>query len=552
MDTSQIRILELFQEISAIPRESGKEEAISDYLWSFAQSHGLSARRDAYHNCIIEKEASPGKEEIPAIFLQAHMDMVCVRTEDSDHDFSRDGIALVRDGDLIRADDTSLGADNGIGMAIALAVLESITSHPHIIAIFTVDEERGLLGVKNLDLSGYLCDTLINLDGEEEGVFLTSCAGGARCVLELPIKREAASCEIADAAAPPPPKKGRAAANTDASATRSDSTAAPPGFSQAPGGSTLALRLSGLQGGHSGLKIDQEHANAILVMERILEQLTQDTHVGLISMSGGSKENSIPAMAQATLAISAGAEEKLTAKALSLFETIKSEYAHSDDGMTLHIDARGPGGIPSPAPAHGAGLADKGTATTQGATAVQGTAAAPAPAPLKGASARKLFALLSLLPNGLIRKDLVHDCGLSSSNLGVLEMLPDKVRLSVMIRSNLESAKYEVIRRFGQLAQLSGATLTLKSDYPAWEYRRHSKLRNHLKEVFWKRFARNPRMESIHGGVECAYFAGKIPDIDMVSVGCDIFDAHSVNERFSVSSAIRTYEFIKEALEEWE
>jgi len=221
------KLLTLFEQISAIPRPSGSEERIGHYLLAFAHRCGLASVRDAFHNVVIEKKAAAGRENDPGIFVQAHMDMVCEKNSDSSHDFEKDAIQVVRGGDFLSAKGTSLGADNGIGMAMLLRLLEEDFANPRVVAIFTADEERGLGGVKNLDLSPYGdIDVLVNLDSEEEGVFFSSCAGGVRCRLALPVLW--------------------------ARYQKSEDT------------KQLSIVVKGLSGGHSGLAIDCERANAIL------------------------------------------------------------------------------------------------------------------------------------------------------------------------------------------------------------------------------------------------------------------------------------------------
>lgn len=255
-------VFHFFEEISAIPRPSGKEEPISAYLCRFAQEHGLEYVRDALYNVVIKKPGSAGCEQIPAVMLQGHQDMVCEKRRDVAHDFECEGISLVVDGDYLTADGTTLGADNGIAMAMMLAVLADDTlTHPPLECVFTVQEEIGLIGAAGLDASLLTARTMINLDSEEEGVATVSCAGGLR----VDLSRQTA-VESADSLY----------------------------------GCTIAV--SGLKGGHSGTDIDTGRANANKLMGRILNRLWGELPFRIVSLTGGNKDNAIPRECTAVLA----------------------------------------------------------------------------------------------------------------------------------------------------------------------------------------------------------------------------------------------------------
>jgi dipeptidase D len=466
-----------FKQISAIPRESGNEKAISDFLMAFAGNHKLACHRDEYLNVIIEKPASKCRENLSPVFLQAHMDMVCEKKVESAHDFSKDGIEIIEDGDCIRAKDTSLGADNGIGMAMLLQILEDEFEHPAITAIFTADEERGLAGVKNFDLSPYKGDMLINLDGEKEGVILASCAGGVRCSINLPVKKE-------------PCVKTKTTKE-------------------------ILITIDGLKGGHSGLEIDRERANAILLLARLLYHISRNIKYNVTAIKGGNKENSIPIHAQAAIFFEQEDETEINKLIAEKSREIGTEYSLTDPEIKINVQE-----------------------TDEAYNSY-----------IEGESLNKLLNLLLLLPNGLIKRDIVNNASLTSSNIGVLRLENDTILVSAMVRSNIDSIKYYVTDKFKVLADIIGTKTELKNDYPAWEYKIDSRLRTRFEAVFEAEYGHKPRIQSIHGGLECAYFAQKKADIDMISIGCSIYDVHSLNERFSASSAIRTYKYLKTVLE---
>jgi dipeptidase D len=472
------RLIELFEQISAIPRASGNEQGISNYLIDFAHKQGLVCTRDEFFNVIIEKPAAKGKESNCALFVQAHMDMVCEKAEGSSHDFISEGISIICEGDFLLAKDTSLGADNGIGMAMLLQLLEEDLNNPPIVAIFTSDEERGLRGVKNLNLSAYSnISTLINLDGEEEDVFLTSCAGGVRCLFELPISRQAYE--------------------KDSNTTQ------------------LSISIKGLNGGHSGLKIDQEYANAIILIARILRNIMEAMSIKLLDISGGGKENSIPTNAKATIALNYQQREHLYKLIEHLTTEINTEYFTTEKQIEIKVIEN----------------TDEYTSFVD------------------SIDIQRLVDLAMLLPNGLIKRDIEMGCPITSSNLSTLNVLEDKIIVRAMIRSNIDSLKYEVCSQFTALARLLGCEISLNNDYPAWEHKSDSRVRKHFIDVYFEQFNAYPKLESIHGGLECAYLAQKLSNLDMIAIGCNIYDVHSVKEKLSISSAMRTYRLLKSAIE---
>ena len=249
------KMFHYFEEISAIPRASGKEEKLVDYLELFAKEHGLEYVRDSYQNILIKKPASPGWENRPAVLLQGHTDMVCEKRSDVIHDFDRDGLKLtVKDG-MLRASGTTLGGDDGTAVAMMLAFLETKDLPlPRLECLFTSDEEVGMSGASHFDYSVVTAERMINLDSETEGEATVSCAGGARVQFSF-------SCER----------------------------------TKIPGaGKLFSIKISGLSGGHSGSDIHLQKANADILLARLLSAVYEKTPCNLISMTGGSKDNAIP------------------------------------------------------------------------------------------------------------------------------------------------------------------------------------------------------------------------------------------------------------------
>ncbi len=280
------RVLEIFEEISAIPRGSGNTAAISDYCAKFAQNRGFEALQDEYHNCLIRVPATPGKEEHPTLILQGHLDMVCEKEAGSTHDFETDGLKLIYDGDSLSAEGTTLGGDNGIALAMGLALLEQKDlSHPALEIFFTADEETGMDGAIGFDASLLKGRLLLNLDSEEEGVMIVSSAGGRNVSAKLPLQWE--SCR----------------------------------------GQVYQIKVDGLKGGHSGAEIHQGRANANMILGKILSGL----NCRLIAINGGHKANVIPGEATALAVIDHPIE------GADLTALFRREYGDRDPNLTVTV-----------------------------------------------------------------------------------------------------------------------------------------------------------------------------------------------------------------------
>lgn len=282
------KAIEFFKEITQIPRCSGNEKAISDYLVAFAKTRGLLVHQDKSLNVIIKKDASPGKENQEPVILQGHMDMVCVCEAGLDFDFDNLPIPYYLDGDWIRTRGTTLGADNGIAVAMILAILDDNSLvHPPLEALITTNEEVGLLGAGAIDGKLFKGRTLINLDSEEEGIFLSSCAGGVRDRLSVPVDYK--------------------------DNVKKDA---------------YELSLWGLKGGHSGMEIDKGRANAIKLMGRLLERLGG---IRLVELEGGEKNNAIPATARALITTN----EDISKDVQESLDVFRSEYASTDPDIKI-------------------------------------------------------------------------------------------------------------------------------------------------------------------------------------------------------------------------
>ncbi|KNF10186.1 cytosol non-specific dipeptidase PepD [Gottschalkia purinilytica] len=292
-------VFKFFEDISRIPRCSGHEKEISDYLVSFAKERGLDVVQDEALNVIIRKSATSGYENSPTIILQGHMDMVCEKNQSTEHDFSKDPIKLRVEDDMIMGTGTTLGADNGIAVAYALAILDSDNiSHPPLEVLITSEEETGMGGAKNLDPNSIKGRILINIDSEEEGTLLVSCAGGIRTVISIPIEKEFAKNEFV----------------------------------------CYKIKVRGLKGGHSGMEINKERGNSNKILGRILNSLNSKTDIYLSEISGGAKMNAIPREADATIYIKSDAEDKLKNEIDYWNKTFKNELKVSDSDVSIELE----------------------------------------------------------------------------------------------------------------------------------------------------------------------------------------------------------------------
>jgi dipeptidase D len=467
-----------FEQISQIPRESGNEKGISDYLVQFAKNHHLPTVQDDALNVVITKPGTSGYENAPTVILQGHMDMVCEKNKDTQHDFEKDPIELKVNGDFIEAQGTTLGADNGIAIAYGLALLASTDiPHPPLEVVITTDEETGMTGVANLDTSNLKGRILINIDSEEEGELLVSCAGGIRTNI-------AAKCEWK----------------------------AVPDHSQG-----YVIQIRNLKGGHSGMEIDKGRANANKLMGRILNDLNTSISYALAFINGGSKDNVIPREMDAVIYIQETEKTILDQKIEEWNQILQNELRAADPNVTVNIEPY--------------------TQTE--------------PKVLSEQTKEKVLAILALIPNGIQSMSMdIKGLVESSTNLGVVKTTDTEIRFDSAVRSSVQSLKEAIVAQTKIVAQQVGVDFSTHGAYPAWSYNPDSKIRTLFETVYEKMYGQKPVIQAIHAGVECGFFAEKIGDIDMISFGPNMLDVHSPDERLSISSTKRTWEYLVEVLKE--
>lgn len=467
-----------FEKICSIPHGSGNIGQISDYLVSFAEERGLPCIQDEAKNVIICKEASAGYEDQPPLILQGHMDMVAVKKPDCDIDMQKEGLRLKVEGDDVLAEGTSLGGDDGIAVACCLALLDSRTiSHPRLEVVITVDEEVGMDGARVIDLSGLTAHRLLNLDSEEEGIFLAGCAGGARVDGLLPVEW------------------------TDRE------------------GIVYEVTLTGLAGGHSGGEIHKERGNSNCLMGRILYRLAERLSVGICSLQGGLADNAIPRETRALLLVDPQDSASFAEILDTVYGKIAEELATRDPGVRLLIQEGGKGRF---------------RCTTPEAT-------------------RKCAAYLFALPNGVQAMSAdVPGLVETSLNLGILALKEDGLHTDISVRSSVESSKQALVGRLAAINGLAGGAQTVRGDYPGWKYRVHSPLRDKMIRVYQQMYGHAPEIQAIHAGLECGLLSGKIDDLDCVSMGPDMKNIHTTEERLSSSSVARVWEYLVRLLGEKE
>ena len=463
-------VLSYFEDLCAIPHGSYNEAGAAAYLCAFAEAHGLAYRCDAMHNVLICKPASPGYENAPVVMLQGHTDMVCVKRADSAHDFTADGLRLIVEDGWIRADGTTLGGDDGIAVAMMLAILDDDTlAHPALECLFTVQEEVGLGGAAGFDYTGIRAKLLFNLDSEEDGVCTVSCAGGVRCDMERPVTWE--ECRMASA--------------------------------------QIAVR--GLKGGHSGAEIHMPRGNAHRIVGAILAALAQRYPYRIVSLTGGNMDNAIPRDCTAVIAFA----QEDGAELLAMLGALCAEQQ-----AMLSRDDRTEGRV----------------VCTSGDTVCRC---------MSEADTAALLGLLCLTPNGIVT--MCEDMpGLveSSCNMGVLCTDEDSVTLGFLARASVEARKEEIRTRLLLCARTFGAEMHCSGEYPGWAYDRDSAAMARYVRVYQRLWGKAPRVEAIHAGLECGLMKHAVLGLDPISIGPNMRDIHTPEERIEIDSIRRVYETV--------
>ena len=467
-------VFEMFEQLCGIPHGSRNTKAISDFCVRFAQEHGLDYRQDDSNNVILFAPATPGMEQAQPVMLQGHLDMVCEKEADCSLDLQKEGLNLRTDGEWIWAEDTTLGGDDGIAVAYALAILADPTiPHPPLEVVLTTDEEIGMLGAAAIDLSEAKARRVQNIDSEEEGVLLAGCAGGATVCCHIPLMWTL--------------KKGLRA----------------------------TVQITGLRGGHSGMEIQKGRANANKLMGRFLNEMDEAFAYALCTVNGGNKDNAIARESTADVVILPERLAELTAFAAQRQEAYRAEYGEADPDITIAV-----------------------TPGTEDTFEI-----------MMGDCRRSVLSVLQQLPNGVqqMSRD-IEGLVQTSLNLGILKVDFRGIHLTSSVRSSVNAEKQQLIQQLAEICGKLGGSCEVMGEYPAWEYKADSPLREIMTEVYLEQYGRKPAVEVIHAGLECGLLSGKLDGLDCVSFGPDIVDIHTTREKLSIPSVQRTWKLLLEVL----
>ena len=478
------KVFHYFSEISKIPRASKKEKEISDWLVKFAKERKLKVIQDEHYNVIIKKKATEGYEDFSPLILQGHMDMVWEKNKDTEFDFSTQGIELVIDGDFLKANGTTLGADNGIAVAYALAILDSDDiKHPALEVVITTDEEDGMSGVVNLDFDEFDGKTLINLDTEEYGEVYVSSAGGTRTETKFIFETK---------------KIGN-------------------------GYTPISIEVKGLSGGHSGAEIHKNLGNSIKILSEVLYHLSKRYEMSLVHIDGGGKVNAIPREAVAEIAVKLDGDsiDELKKLAGLAFENILKDFKVSDKSPILAIEK----------------IEEKNLGISLGDTL-------------------NIINFLHEVPNGVLEMSK-HIEGLveTSINIGFIstEIVDGnvKIRIKSLARSMANDPLNKLVEEVTDLTRKHDANIKIAASNPSWEYKEDSKIRELIAKSFKEITGNEPVIKAIHAGLECGVFTQNIKGADVVSIGPNIYGAHTPEERMDIKSVGETWEWLLKILENY-
>lgn len=465
------KVFEFFKEISNIPRPSGKEEQISNYIINFAIERNLKYISDKYNNVVIFKEATKGYEDNSSIILQSHMDMICAKTRDSNHNFNTDPLELIEYEDYIKANNTTLGADNGIGVAIALSILDDNNlKHPKLEVIFTTEEETTMNGAKYIDVSMLNSKKMICLDNMYEDELWIGCASSHEWTCSLEPEYELLNDKDF---------------------------------------SLYTIDLYGFAGGHSGIDISKKRGNPILLMANLLQELSMQTKIYINSIIGGTRLNVIPTKCKCNIFINEkdiGAVEKIILEnKLKIFKEFDFENKIK---FEFYKDNT---------------IEDKRVFSNK--------------------SMNNMLQFLNSYKNEVQRYDKNGNVILSS-NFGVIDSTQENIELDFSMRSNEEIYVSDFITDIE--VKIKKYNLHIKNflELPGYEHKKTSDFIDKCKYEYIKYFNKKPKLIKMHVGLEAGFFNTKIPNLDFIAIAPNIWDTHSTNERLSISSTNKIYEYI--------
>lgn len=466
------RLWYYFNEISKIPRTSLDEDRVINYIAGIAEKLDLETRRDSVNNLIVFKKAVNSNKDNVILTLQSHVDMVGVKRPETNHDFSKDPISLTYEEGYVKAKGTTLGADNGIGVALMMALMEEDFDSVDLEFLFTINEESGMTGARNLSPDFLKGRMLLNLDSEEWGYVYVSCAGASDSVISFP-KGKVHSFE-----------------------------------------SYVAVEISveGLLGGHSGIEIHSGKRNSNKLLARILRKISAEMEISIHTVSGGTKRNAIPAYSKAVILVKEDNYSRIQAIISEYTDIFRSEFGEIEKKLSL-------------------GLKKTLVERKEG---------------LSTERSDMFIKLLMALPNGVsAMSPSIEGLVETSTNLGVIESTDSDLVIRLLSRSSIDTAVDELNDRIGIISELCGASVEILPGYPGWKPNLDSKLLNKVREAYNKLYGNYPEIKAIHAGLETAIIGKKFDNMDMVSIGPDLFHPHSPDEKVCVETVEKLFEFTK-------
>lgn len=460
-----------FEDISMIPHAPCEEKVLSDYIANFAKDLGLEIIQDDKSNLIVYKSASKGYESHPTILIQSHLDMVCEKNSESNHDFSKDPLKLYVQNGYVSALGTTLGADDGYGVAYMMAILaDKDLKHPPLECIFTVQEEIGLLGVQKLKAEYFNGRKLINLDNGSNLYTYVSCAGGIRSVITKDLVME--NCDFP----------------------------------------VYKLAIKGLYGGHSGGAIHLERGNSNKIASRILYHLNKKYGINIVEINGGLQDNAIPRECTAIFVCN-NMLENIKDFVKEQKTIIQKELQYSDSGMEITLDV-----------CKSSKMCNKKISD-------------------------QIVNLLYLLPNGFQHKNIYLDVTSASENMGVIRSNEHQLKCEYTFRGALDSYLDEMEEKVITFCEIFDCDYERISRHPTWEYNPSSQMRDVLSSVYKEFYKIDIIEKATHGSLECGVFKKFFPDMDIVTIGPECFDAHTTTERMNIQSFDDTYSLLVKYLE---
>ncbi|OIP81781.1 MAG: cytosol nonspecific dipeptidase [Porphyromonadaceae bacterium CG2_30_38_12] len=465
-----------FYALTQVPRPSGKKEQIGAFLEDYGKSLGLQSFRDEIGNVIVRKPATPGMENRQAVILQTHMDMVPQKNSGVAHNFGTDPIQAYIDGDWVTAKDTTLGSDNGVGLAASMAVLaDNNLIHPAIEMLVTVDEETGMHGAFALQGNVLKGDVLINLDSEDEGELYVGCAGGLDANITFPY------IEV------PVPE----------------------------GDVALKVSLTGLKGGHSGVDIHLQRANANKLMFRFLKTAVAEYEARLATIKGGSLRNAIPREAFAVLTVPSDGVDDLLDLVAEYEDLFVTEFTGVEDNISLTAEEVAlPSGV----------LPEEIQDDLINAMVV---------------SFNGVFRVLPELPS------VVE----TSNNVAIVRSYGNEVQIRMLLRSSVDSRKDELASIIESAFSMAGAKVEFTGGYPGWKPNLDSPILKEMTKVYEVKFGKTPKVMIIHAGLECGILGTNYPDMDMISFGPTIRYPHSPDEKVNIETVQKFWDYLVAILE---